>query len=310
MLTSSEVAKYVNDSRTHHLYEEHQKTVLDKESLIQNALFIDYRLAENPNPKPKTEENQEVEEEKVKPPPPPPPSIRKKVTPLNYNLKRPPNNSRLNLYHLFYNIQKHTFYYETTATLIRNLYGDLPFFQEIPNAELKILDALIAQKEEAKEFSYPDELASLDLGNPQLQKLLVHLFKGGEDCPSLLNFITFDSGGSSHDKKVNFMFASKELLHAMVPTISKELTTLQEHYWMQIRQQEDNLDLWKNRTALKADLSADFEQIVQRANLDFKSTKDLFDFSLGKLGTILFIEDSATGICMREKHVKKVRAAK
>ncbi len=301
ILTSSEVVKYTHESFNQHLFKGHVAADLEREKIIQTSYFEDYRLQESENPIPKTSS--------INPTPAP---HKKNSTSLNFNHIRPPNNSRLNFFLLLSSSEK-AFHYETAAILMRSLYGKMDFFNKIPNAEFEILDALIAKKDETLNFTYPDELATIDLSNHDLQKIFVAMLKGGNGYPSLLHYITFDSKGSSFQQKVNFMFLSPELLYAICPkaSLATDLLTLQEQAWVEINYQEQNkteFEECKGRTELKKDLLEAFTQTVQKADIDTDAFVKLFDFSLGKPGNILFIKDIASNIVQREKYIKKVRS--
>lgn len=304
ILTSSEIAKYSADTHSHYLYLEHQNTSRAKELIVQTSYFTEYKQTQSDTPK-----KQESKPEQSTPTE----RIRYSKS-LNYNKNRPPNNSRLNFYFLFHPKTEDPFHYETAAKLLQNLYGNQEFFSKIPNAAHTLLDALIAHKEETKDFIYPDELATIDLGNANLQRLFVKMLKGAEGYPSLLNFITFDKpGNSSNKQKVNFMFVSSELMHAIAPTIAPKLIALQKQHWEQIEFQEkhrDDLELWKNRTTLKTELAIEFDEIVRSGDCNVETIKNRFDFALSDPGNILFIEDKASGLCLREKYIKKLKRAR
>lgn len=244
------------------------------------------------------------------PPPPRPktpkekkPSAPKKSPPLKFNLARPPDNSRLNLHvMLFENTpSKH---YEMAAKLMRRLYGEADFFKKIPLLEYKILDALYAKRGEALNFAYPDDLATLNLGDPLIQEAFSTMLKGYIDCPSLLHYISF-AGGS----KINLMFAPKELLEAVIdnPQIATEVLKVREKIWEEIIYQEDHRKVLpkehlRGRQVLKADLKAKITTIFTNYGSSLDPEK-IFDLSLGKEGSIIIVTDPETLITTREKAI-------
>lgn len=234
-------------------------------------------------------------------------SYKGKSAPLNYDHARPPNNSRLNLYLLMSDDHPKAHpLYETTAALLRSLYGGHTFFQEVPRAEYALLNTLIDHQEEAKSFFFADELGSLRFKEPKVQHLFYRMLKGSFDYPSLLHFITYDKNCNTNQKKVNFMFAPEEVLTALIsdPICAEKLLAFRQALWQQIDEQEANRaqlskEQVKNRTHFKNLLTDYFKEV---ANTELSA---LFDFSLGKKGQIIFVEDPTTGIVSREKIMKK-----
>ncbi len=292
ILTSSELVHYKQTALGRHLFDNHQIAKQTQEELIQTALFNDFREEQNENPKPR--DPNPKQEETPKPP---------KNPSLNVNALRPPNNSRLNFY-LVLNEEKGTFLYETAAQLMRLLYGDTQFFQTVPNPEYQILDRLKERAEACSEFVYPDELATLSLGHPELQMIFYQMLKG-EHAPSLLRFITFDTKLTREQGKINLCFAPEEILTAIFPNerIYQRIKQLREKLWYQIFFEETE----HARTPLKAEFTAAFEQILNDYQLDTKLYKGYFDFGLSKPGNILLIEEPVTGIVHREKYHPRTR---
>ncbi len=299
LLTSSEVVRFSQNSLGNHLHKQYQENLATSDTLKAYVGYDNFRLRKSDN------EDVAVEEEIEKPPPKPSTSIPRPAS-LEFNCARPPNNSRLNFY-LLLNTQVPPSLYEATARLMRNVYGNAYFFS--PNAEYRILDALIALKEETKEFVYPDEMSKLDLGDPELQAIFYSMLKGSEECPSLLNFITFDKVKYHENKKVNLMFADPVVIESLInhhPT-TESILKMRQTVWEEINDQEEHrlertADECKGREILKKELAAEFRQILFDSGLDFKTYDKIFDYSLGKMGTILFIEDPLTGFIQREKY--------
>jgi hypothetical protein len=190
ILTTNEVKHFINASLENIFYENHIHTRQKAENALEKARLEDILSSH--------EEIDFVDifhKEK-------PPITTKKTTPkrpkrsvsLKFNLSRPPNNSRLNLYLVFFG--KDSWHYEIAARLIRNLYSGCPDFDSLPGAEYQLLNALTAKKEKMTTLAFPDELASIDLEHENLQHLLYFMLKGGtikeRHFPSFLNFVSFD----------------------------------------------------------------------------------------------------------------------
>jgi len=303
ILTSSEVVRFSQNNLGNQLHGHFQESLATTEDVRAHAALDDFRAHSS--------ENKEEEEAKEEKKPRKPSNSVHRSAPLGFNMARPPNNSRLNFY-LIIHEEPHKDYplsiYETAARLMRNLYGDAAFFK--PNVEYRLLDALIALKEETDGFTYPDELSTLTLGDPELQAAFYSMLKGAEGCPSLLNFITFDEEGTRDMKKVNLMFAAPCVVEALIndPQMSERLLALRDAFWEEILEQEAHRlerrkEECKNRSLLKQELREGFERILLDAGLDYNSYKWVFDLSLGKLGNILFVEDPQTAFVRREKYV-------
>lgn len=306
VLTSSEVARFAQSTLGSQLHSSYQESLAVAEGVKAIAAFEDFRLHAVET------EDEEVSEKKKKPAKRTPSSKPRRSTSLGYNFERPPNNSRLNLYLMLYTTPHQDYPlspYEVVARLMRHLYAEATFFN--PGIEYAILDALIACKEEAKSFTFPDELATLDLGDPTLQMAFYHMLKGAEGCPSLLNFITFDHETRLEKKKVNLLFAAPCVIEALLndDQVVEKLLTRREALWEKIFDHEAHRlerppEKWIGRNQLKKELKADVTEILAEAGLDYaKHYKWVFDMGLGELGNILFIEDPQTGFIRREKYV-------
>lgn len=244
---------------------------------------------------------------------------------LNFKETRPPNNSRLNFYHLLHE-QQQSYYpqgfsiYEVTAELLRKLYGDTLLAERGKESEYHLLDALIAQKEKSKEFIYPDELASIELGDPSLQNLLQQMLKGGylgKRYPSLLDYITFDSGGTSFTRKINFLSISEPFLSVLIKDSGAVAALLEKRkvFWEEILYQEKNRStiLQKDamgRLAVQKRAQEILEGVLASHGLDPICYKGLFDYSLGKKGTIIYVRDGLTKSNKREKIAFLAKGAK
>jgi hypothetical protein len=245
-----------------------------------------------------------------------PPITTKKTTPkrpkrsvsLKFNLSRPPNNSRLNLYLVFFG--KDSWHYEIAARLIRNLYSGCPDFDSLPGAEYQLLNALTAKKEKMTTLAFPDELASIDLEHENLQHLLYFMLKGGtikeRHFPSFLNFVSFDRKLTNESCKFNLLFISHELLNVILQNESATCEIIEKCniIWERILYEEENRkNLSKeqclNRSQIKNYYKLETQRILDSHSLS--SLKNHFDYGLGKVGNVLLVCDSQTGLIIREK---------
>lgn len=234
----------------------------------------------------------------------------KKAPSLGYDHERPPNNSRLNFYELFFsneNRENNYSLYKQTAALLRALYPQI-----LPEGgEYRLIDALILKKDETEKFSFPDELSTLSFEDESIQKQLHQLLKGTNESPSLLFFITFDSDTTRFSKKINFLFSRREILLAFFPdSVVDALIEKRAELWAAIeKQQNSDLPLSKEelltRTKISQQAKALFLQEIEKANLD-KEVCDFFEFTLGKKGSILLMENPFTHQLERKKILKCV----
>ncbi|MCH9608551.1 MAG: hypothetical protein S4CHLAM45_11290 [Chlamydiales bacterium] len=294
ILTSSEVMNYTQMAHSRHIYENHLVTAEKKEFAIQSAYFQDFQEERSDNPK-SHPSPKEVEENQ-------PPSRKPLVASLDFDRMRPPNNSRLNLYEMIHCNKREV--YVITARLIRSLYGESEFFQAIPDAEIKILDLLLEKKEETSSFTTPDELATLDFNNPMLQTIFIRMLK---ETPSLLNYLTFDKNSYYLRRRINLMFADEKVIHAAIPSekLSSQVLAIRDRAWEEIEYQEAHrkqLSSGKGRTEFKEELTAAFNSVVHEEEL-----RKLFDLSLEKSGTVIFLKSPITNNIIREKYIKRAR---
>jgi hypothetical protein len=114
--------------------------------------------------------------------------------------------------------------YESTAQLLRQLYGDTSLFREHPHLEYRLLDSLqeafkIQQQNKNEGFQGKPELsehlASLPMSSPELRKIWVQLLRGKQSSedgyPSLLEYMTV----GDKQEKINVAFAPQEILIAV-----------------------------------------------------------------------------------------------
>ncbi|MEZ5315278.1 MAG: hypothetical protein R3E91_03590 [Chlamydiales bacterium] len=302
ILTSSELNRFRHNSFRYQLQLDYQKRNRATENIVAHANLEDFQK----------EEKNEKEERLPIPHSPKPQNQIPRSSSLGFNLSRPPNNSRLNLY-LLIHTSPHKNYplslYEGFARLMRKLYGQASFYRA--DCEYKILDCLMKEKESTQSFSYPDELANLDLGNPELQTIFYSMIKGIEEYPSLLDFITFDREKLSREKrKLNLMFADALVIESLLdhPSLTKKLLVLRATFWKEILDQESHRlerekEICKGRNQFKNELLEEYKKILSEEGLDYDlNYKWVFDLSLGELGNILFIEEAQTGFKIREKY--------
>lgn len=294
LLTSSEMQNMVEEGLKSTAFQSHLNFDQEVEKSQAVAAFEELKDKESP----------------TKPSPPAFPREKGspgKSAPLNYDHARPPNNSRLNLYLLMNDEHPKAHYlYESTADLLRQLYGSQDFFKEIPHVEYALLNTLIEHREKAEHFFFADELGSLHFKDTHLQRIFYKMLKGSPDYPSLLHFITFDAHCGKNQRKVNFMFAPQEVIVALITDqhLCQKLLNYREALWAQIEEQEKNRhqlssEAVKNRTFFKTELMNFFKE-----NAD-KEIYQLFDYSLGKKGSIVYVQDPISGIVSRERILKK-----
>lgn len=256
---------------------------------------------------------------------------KRRCTPLKIDCTRPPDNSRLNFYLLLFATEDANLTplqctrSQVAARLMRLLYENCSFFNAVPHAEYRILEALDEKKEKMRNFDFPDEMGSIQFENKAIQEIFYHMLKGGQQddgtpYPSLLDFITFDKDYynaqdrdikllTSYRTKINLFFASKELLTAviqephLVTKLSDEIDLLWKKIWEFEKARKESASTVEplQRGKLKKDLEIIFARLFAEGNKDPELYKKLFDFGLGEIGHILIIEDPETKLTIREK---------
>lgn len=306
-LTSSEVARFAQSALEEKCYETSHLALAAAEELKELSQIEEFRRKhevvekdDSPSKKEKTVQPRKTE-------------TTKRSAPLGINTSRPPNNARLNLYMLLHHeppkgSPKEFSLYELTARLMRRLYKEEPFFQQVPAAEYRILDKLLEKKEETKTLTSPDELCHISMDDPQLQQIFYQMMKGR---PSLLNFLTFDPIDITREqkRKINFMFAPALLIEEIFqdPKMSAKVLDCRTRFWTEILVQEEHRlertkEQNKTRTDFKKELAKEMEHIFDEEHLNFEKYKThVFDFTLGRPGTVLFFEDPLTDELIREK---------
>lgn len=220
---------------------------------------------------------------------------------LNFDTARPPNNSRLNLYHfLFQDDSKHQTLFEN---LLLTLYSKAPFCSDIPNFEKMISQKLLLEKERFKEAKFetkfPDEISSVQFDDDKLQTAFYWMLKGKDAYPSLLNYLTFDTKTNRNSAKINLLFAPKELIMIIFnnPKTSDKILHFRDELFSQILTPETPL----TRELIQEKMKEQFVSVLMDDNLPIDEYKKLFDFTLGKPGNVAFIEDPLTKKLIREK---------
>lgn len=231
----------------------------------------------------------------------------KPIASLDIDLTRPPNNARLNLYLVLHYYPKESGVRETLVSLLRNLYGEFTFFKEIPDLEHKLVEWLFEHKEQTAFFKTPDELGSLQLEDPHLQRVFYTLLKGTTEIPSLLSYITFDKDIGKTDRcrtrKINLLFAPFPLVEALFSNtlLTSMVLSLRENYLQAILEQEQNRlhipqEKGKNRSQFAKEFKAAFQELCNKNNLDFELYKKILDFTLGEKGTVFFLKHKTGGV--------------
>lgn len=242
---------------------------------------------------------------------------------LGVNMARPPNNSRLNVFNLLHkqphkNLPEEFCLYDVMVRLMYSLYNQEPFFEKAHDAPRRILDTIIAKKALTTHFTAPDQLSELDLEDEALQHIFCQMLKGTHSAPSLLNFITFDTIDSpqTQSRKINLLFADPRILYAIFPdgTTADQLITMREQLLETIEYQKlrkAQYDTSKGRRDYALELKQKLTDILLAGGFNAeKYASHVFDYSLGKAGTIMFIENSKTHIITREKYIPKTTPKK
>lgn len=313
-LTSSEVIRYSKSSLDAHCFKNSCQYLVAAEEIRELSKLESLKkkkiVEETPD---KDEEEQKPTKAKKSAP------YVKKIGKLGINAARPPNNARLNFYTLLHkephkNTPQEFSLYETTAQLMRILYSNESFFQQIQDAEYLILDKLIEKKEETLTFATPDQLSTLLFEDENLQSLFIKMLKGTTKAPSLLNYITFDLNSEQEQaRKISFLFADPDILRAIFNgnPIAEKLIEQRDQIWEKIDYQEKHrtqLTTGSNRTDFSTEIKEILDQVLSSANLNSEKYKShVFDYTLGKPGTIIFLKDPLTGNLHREKYIHTTR---
>lgn len=303
LLASSEVVRFSQATLEHKCYTDSRDELAEAQEM--HALSQLDALKEEINPTPN---------HRPQAPSKPKKSSAKRIISLQVNTARPPNNARLNIYNLLYLSSKYQgefSLYETLACLMRNLYKEEPFFQQISRAEYLILDRLIDKKDNMASFTTPDELSTLNLGDDNLQEIFYYMFKGTKRAPPLLNYLTFDkvgTKGNSKKWKINLLFTDPHILKAIFPNqeIAEKIARGRAEIWEEIVDQENrrlngSKEEGKGRTYFNKKLEAVLKEALEGKGLDYVAYEKIFDLTLGHSGNVIFLTDSETGNVTRTK---------
>ena len=312
LLTSSEVVRFSQRSLEQKCYLSSRSLLATTEELREWTHLEELR-GEEPPPKPPAETRPEI-------PPQPRNSKTKRIAPLRINTARPPDNSRLNLYRLFNESDadkapEHFSFYEVIAQLMRDLYGEEPYFQELSDMEYLILDQMMDNREQMA-WTTPDQLSSMKIENQKIHTALYFMLKGNKHAPSLLNFLTYDpiDSPNKQSRKLNFLFADPHIIHALFPTggTADLLLARREILWDAILDQEKNrlkrerIEC-KGRSEWNTEIKLLLEETLTSEGLDAKKyLTHVFDYGLSEPGTLLFTQDPLTGATLREKYIPQL----
>jgi hypothetical protein len=311
LLTSSEVIRFSQSALEFQCYQQSQSLLVAAEELRELGHLEELR--------------EERAKQEVDPDPPDETEVKPKKNPsvrraarLNINTARPPNNSRLNLYKLKKGPHKkgpkEFDFYEVVARVMRELYKEAPFFQEVPGVECRILDKLLEKKEKTAAFTTPDQLSDLDLDDKTLQDVFYHMLKGTNKSVSLLNYVTWDQikkDSKKQNRKINLFAVDPLILRAIFPKgeCAENILLHRERIWEQILDQEAHRlertsDQCKGRGKFSEDLKNAFQAILEREGLDPEPyMSNVFDCTLGEPGTVIFVPDPLTQKLHREKYI-------
>lgn len=303
-LTMGNVKQHVDDSIEKQLYISHVDHT--RETISQNATVALENAKNPPSEKSKANGGSQKEGQSSG-------TTSKKekgIKSLGVDLHRPPNNARLNVFLLLKEDPKDRSSpisrYELMAKLMRKLYSNYPFFNEIENAEYKIINKLIECREATAKFRTPDELATLVFDDPQLQQLFYLMLKGPSGAPSLLHYISFFENNQGEQSKINFLLAPRVIVEVILDSspLVEELIEIRKNHWKAITYQETHRkEVPKERAIGRESFKTEFKKEIEGLLLrhGFSSEiVELFDFSLGKSGDFLFIDDATTHIILRQ----------
>lgn len=289
LLTSSEMLKYKDRSYIEKVILESVVMQEEQSYLIEQSHFKEI-VADPKEPKP-------------------PDAKPKPHSPKPYNLEfdtyRPPDNARLNIYQVVMEReeeQKPIRFRTLFVDLLYKLYGNEPFFHEIPHFPERLLEKLCEQKEAIISFQHADELSCLEFKEPRYTEILHKMLKGDIAYPSLLQFLSFHRKMQGERSLINLLFASEELLAIIFPEkMFQEVKKIRANYWQDIWLQEEGA--LESGTVTRSKLKHDFKErllfLLEDARMD-KSYIKAFDCSLGRMGSTLQYIDSHTGMLVRE----------
>ncbi|WP_213358261.1 hypothetical protein [Chlamydiifrater phoenicopteri] len=223
---------------------------------------------------------------------------------------RPPNNSRLNLYALLEETTEQRenllSWYSIFLRFLNNAYVKTGVLN--PGDEKFLVEALLEHKEkilQEAEEGVPDIIATLEFGDPTLQRCWYQMLKGTDQVPSILNYVNYSSKKSTA-YKLNLLFMDPLLLEAIIDHSEAfdRLDALRSQVWVAVKQQEIAikergrealLEGFRNRTDFRIELKEKTESLLRGYYLIDLLDKKIFDYTLGSQGDFLFLVDSETG---------------
>lgn len=244
---------------------------------------------------------------------------RKRNRSLSIDILRPPDNSRINLYAFLLeseSFRNHQFsWFSILSRLIVQEYLTKNVLSEYTQEDVNnLLLAIIENKQKLFDLSLndfsPEALLQLSFQDKALSNLLSHLLVGGEDFPSILCFLDFTPKKSLGFCKLNFLFLDSCILKAIFtePSIVDSLQKIQQKILSEILEREETFQLsssnhiLKTRTDFKKELKEAVLTVLLDKNYNIFIEKNIFDFSLGKVGSYFLIKESQSHCISRVKY--------
>jgi hypothetical protein len=100
-------------------------------------------------------------------------------------------------------------HYKVLTRLLHLLYSNQPWWSE--GLEHEIADALVAKLD--GKLPSPDQVANIDLGDQRLQDIYYRMIKGGDQIPSLLDYLSAEP--ASKPQPINLYHAPEALIAAL-----------------------------------------------------------------------------------------------
>ncbi len=272
-------------------------------ALAQNAL--ERAREKSPSDNPTSVDNEEDPLPKPPKPPKPKPTAEKgeegkRSRRLNFDTLTPPTSSRLNLWWAVQ--EKGSDDYERAARLLRILYGKSELFQSHERIEYELLEGLHARRDKIGGMKSIDELATLVFDDPHLQTVFYQLMHGGYEMPSMMWFMVFEP---SQDRKVNLLFAPKEVLGAYLnrEKLCEEIERFREELLERLIYEEKNRKELDGKECLgRIDINNYLKNRCQALSGEYNlDLVRLFELGLSKPGPILYKIDSETGAYLRRR---------
>ena len=221
-----------------------------------------------------------------------PSTSKKRCYKLNFDLNRPPDNSRFNLRPFLIDPKKkmsNKTYIEVFENILVTIYKQAPFFQNIPSFEKRITEALLREKDQLIQAEFADEIGTLSFEDDQLRDAFYKMLKGEGEFPSLLNYLALDR---QTKPKINVLFASPELISAVLnhERAAKRIIEYRNEVLAQMRLPDTSL----TRSQITTELRKQIEIIFAEENLP-PEYKLFFDCLIGKPGRLIFYNDPISG---------------